>query len=52
MVEAGSDVDDIAPASCTPATGSTLDLTLPNKGEKGFYKLRVSVTPVAVPVQE
>jgi len=50
VVEAGTDVDGIAPASCTLATGSTLDLTLPNKGTSGFYKLRVSVTPVAVPV--
>ncbi len=48
VVEAGTEVDGIAPASCTLATGDTLDLTLPNKGEKGFYKLRVSVTPVAV----
>ena len=29
--------------------GTSLDPRLPNKGEKGFYKLRVSVTPVAVP---
>ena len=50
VVEAGTEVDGIAPASCTLATGSTLDLTLPNKGTKGFYKLRVSVTPVTVPV--
>lgn len=48
VVEAGSEVDGITPASCTLATGSTLDLTLPNKGTKGFYKIRVSVTPVQV----
>ena len=29
--------------------GTSLDLTNPNKGEKCFYKLRISVTPVAVP---
>ena len=52
VVEAGSDVDGISAVSCTPATGDTLDLTIPNMGEKGFYKLSVSVTPVAVPVQE
>ena len=49
MVYDGPELDGIDPASCTLATGSTLDLTLPNKGEKGFYKIRVSVTPVDVP---
>lgn len=48
VVEAGAEVDAIAPESCRLASGSSLDLTLPNKGAKGFYRLRVSVTPVAV----
>lgn len=48
VVEAGSDVDGIVPASCTLATGTSLELTIPNKGEKGFYQLRVSTVPVTV----
>ena len=48
LVEAGSDVDGIVPASCTLATGASLELTIPNKGEKGFYQLRVSTVPVTV----
>ncbi len=48
VVEAGAEVNAIAPESCTLASGSSLDLTLPNKGAKGFYRLRVSASPVAV----
>ncbi len=48
VVEAGTELEGIAPESCTLATGTSLNLTIPNKGTKGFYKLRVSVTPVAV----
>ena len=48
VVEAGTEIGGIAPASCTLATDSKLELNIPNKGTKGFYKLRVSVTPVTV----
>ena len=49
VVEAGSSVDGIAPESCTLATGDSLKLKIPNKGTSGFYRISVSVTPVAVP---
>jgi hypothetical protein len=49
VVEAGSEVDAITPASCTLATSESTKLTIPNKGTSGFYKISVSVTPVAVP---
>ena len=49
VVEAGSELNAIAPESCTLATGETTNLPVPNKGTKGFYKISVSVTPVAVP---
>ena len=49
VVEAGSEVDAITPASCKLATSESTKLTIPNKGTSGFYKISVSVTPVAVP---
>ena len=52
VVEAGSELDGIAPASCTLATGNTLVLPIPNKGTCGFYRLRVSVTPVTTPAND
>ena len=48
VVEAGTEPDGIAPASCTLATSESTALPVPNKGAKGFYKIRVSVTPVDV----
>ena len=48
VVEAGSELDGIEPASCTLATSESTALPVPNKGAKGFYKIRVSVTPVDV----
>ena len=49
VVEAGSSIDGITPASCTLATGTSLKLKIPNKGTSGFYRIGVSVTPVQVP---
>ena len=49
VVEAGSEVDAITPASCTLATTESTKLTIPNKGTSGFYKISVSVTPVDIP---
>jgi len=49
VVEAGSEVNGITPASCTLAMADSTKLTIPNKGTKGFYKISVSVTPVVVP---
>ena len=48
VVEAGSEVNGITPASCMLATSTETTLNIPNKGTKGFYKIRVSVTPVVV----
>lgn len=48
VVEAGTELNGIEPASCTLATSTETKLTVPNKGTKGFYKIRVSVTPVQV----
>ncbi len=48
VVEAGTELNGIEPASCTLATSESTTLPVPNKGAKGFYKIRVSVTPVQV----
>ena len=47
VVEAGTSIGGIVPVDCVLATGTTTKLTIPNKGTSGFYKIKVSVTPVA-----
>ncbi len=48
VVEAGSELNGIAPASCTLATSAETTLPVPNMGTSGFYKISVSVTEVSV----
>lgn len=48
VVEAGTEPDGTVPASCKLSTSAETTLPVPNKGTKGFYKIRVSVTPVVV----
>lgn len=48
IVEAGSELDGVNAVSCTLANGVALELEIPNMGTSGFYRLKVSVTPVDV----
>lgn len=44
-VEAGSALGSLVEGERVLATGSSVDLTVPNKGASGFYRIKVSVTP-------
>lgn len=46
VVDAGSQVTDLAPAVCELAESEKITLTLPKQDASGFYQLHVEITPV------